>query len=51
MAAVNSLRLVSYNCRGWNNGSLLIRDLLPNCDVCFVQEHWLLKEQFNCLNI
>ena len=51
MAVSSSLHLVSYNCRGWNNGSLLVHDLLSVCDICLIQEHWLLYEKLNLLDI
>ena len=28
MPVSTTLRFVSYNCRGWNSGSLLVSDLL-----------------------
>ncbi len=51
MSSLDSLRCISYNCRGWNNGSLLVRDLLKSCDLCLIQEHWLFDEQLFNLNI
>ena len=51
MTSHDSLRLVSYNCRGWNSGQHTVFDLLQSCDICFIQEHWLLHEQLNLLNI
>ena len=51
MSVTNSLRLVSYNCRGWNNGSLLVSDLLSSCDICLIQEYWLLHEKLDLLDI
>jgi len=51
MTSHDLLRLVSYNCRGWNSGQHTVFDLLQSCDICFVQEHWLLHEQLNLLNI
>ena len=51
MTSHDSLRLVSYNCWGWNSGQHTVFDLLQSCDICFVQEHWLLHEQLNLLNI
>ena len=51
MCSTNFLRLVSYNCRGWNSGQPAVKDLLKSCDICFIQEHWLLHEQLNFLNI
>ncbi len=41
MASSLPLTPVSYNCRGWNSGRILICDL----SECFVQEHWLLNSQ------
>ena len=47
---VSPLRLVSYNCRGWNSGRTLINDLSDHFDLCFVQEHWLLNSQLDSLS-
>ena len=47
----NSLRLVSYNCRGWRSGSDYVKLLLQSCDLCFIQEHWLFREHLGSLNI
>ena len=44
------LRLVSYNCRGWNSGVRFIRDIAPTVDVCLIQEHWLFSHQLALLN-
>ena len=46
----DSLRLISYNCRGWNSGCPAVVDLLQSCDICLIQEHWLFNEQLNLLN-
>lgn len=51
MTSVDSLRLVSYNCRGWNSGQHAVCDSLQSCDVCLIQEHWLLHEQLSLLNV
>lgn len=48
--SVDSLRLVFYNCRGWNTGHPAAHDLLQSTDICFIQEHWLFEEQRNLLN-
>lgn len=41
-----SLSVISYNCRGYslvkNN---YINNLLANCDILFLQEHWLADDQ------
>ncbi len=50
MSALNLLRLISYNCRGWNSGHLAVNDLLKTCDICLIQEHWLQHVQLN-LNV
>ncbi len=47
----DALRLVSYNCRGWYSGQPAVRDLLKSCDICMIQEHWLLREQLNVLDV
>lgn len=47
----NSVRIISYNCRGWKSGSNFVSNFLIDCDICMIQEHWLFKEQFHCLNI
>ena len=46
-----SLRVVSHNCRGWTSGYPAVSDLLQICDLCLIQEHWLLHEQLFRLNI
>ena len=36
--------LISYNCRGYNNKKAsYLNTLLSECDVLFLQEHWLLN--------
>ena len=44
------LRCLSYNCRGWNSGSLTLQNLVSSCDVCFMQEHWLHTDQLHKFN-
>ena len=51
MACTNSLRLATYNCRGWNSGLISVVDILPKIDVCLIQEHWLLDNQLSKLNV
>jgi len=51
MTSQDSLHLVSYYFRGWTSGQHTVFDLLQSCDICFLQEHWLLHEQLNLLNI
>ena len=51
MSNINQIRCISYNCRGWKSGSHFISKLLTEFDICFIQEHWLLKEQLGSLLI
>ena len=49
MNDLHPIRLVTYNCFGWNNGKECCSDLLStkNVDFLLVQEHnWLFKQQF-----
>lgn len=48
--STDSLRLVSFNCRGWNSGSDLLSDIASTFDLCFVQEHWLFDNQLYLLD-
>ena len=48
---LDCLRVVSYNCRGWKSGSNYVQSLLQSCDICLIQEHWLLRENLNSLII
>ena len=48
MAALN--RCCSFNCRGWNSGSVFLKDYLDSFDLCFVQEHWLHSDHLNQIN-
>ena len=41
------LRCCSFNCRGWNNGSLSPKNYINSIDLCFVQEHWLFRDHLN----
>ena len=51
-APLNSnIRIISYNCRGWNSASNFVSNLMDDCDICLIQEHWLFKEQLQNLNI
>lgn len=47
----NNLRMISYNCRGYNVTKLpYIASLLTSCDILFLQEHWLSESQLHNLN-
>ena len=41
------LKCCSFNCRGWNNGKLTLKNYIDSLDLCFVQEHWLLYDNLN----
>jgi len=44
----SDLKLISYNCRGFNSyKSAYISHLLQNCDILFLQEHWLSEGQLS----
>ena len=40
-----------YNCRRWKCGSDYVVSLLNSCDICLIQEHWLLPDHLGALNI
>ena len=44
----NSVKSISYNCRGWKSASNFVLKLLDDCDICMLQEHWLFNEQLQC---
>ena len=44
------LRCCSFNCRGWNNGKITLKNYVDSIDLCFVQEHWLLRDCLNLVN-
>ena len=47
----DSLRIISYNCRGFNDSKLgYLQSLLSRCEFLFVQEHWLSDDQLSKLN-
>ena len=49
--ALDCLKVVSYNWRGWKSGSNCVQSLLQSCGICLVQEHWLLRENLDSLTI
>ena len=51
MSADNTIRVCSYNCRGWNSSSVYVSQLLNYYDLCLIQEHWLLPSHINKLNL
>ena len=44
------LKSCSFNCRGWNNGVLTLKNFIDSLDLCFVQEHWLLSDHLHRIN-
>ncbi len=45
--APSSLRIISYNCKGFNVSKLpCIQELLAKCDILLLQETWLFTSQF-----
>ena len=46
---LDCLKIVSYNCRGRKSGSNYVQSLLQSCDICLIQEHWLLRENLDSL--
>jgi len=47
----NILRIVSYNCRGFNSFKRgYLQSLLAKCDFLFLQEHWLSNGQLGSLS-
>jgi hypothetical protein len=47
-----SLRIGSYNCRGFGNATKrdYVSRLLKDCDFLFLQEHWLAESQLGVFN-
>ena len=42
--------MITYNCRGYNSiKACFIKKLLSQCDVLFIQEHWLLRAKLHLL--
>ena len=47
----NPIRIVSYNVRGFRSGQSFVSDLLHQCDLLCLQEHWLLDQHLSTMNI
>ena len=47
----NPIRIVSYNVRGFRSGQSFVSDLLHQCDLLCLQEHWLLDQHLSTTNI
>ena len=44
--------MLSYNCRGWKSGNKYVQlNLLPRCDICLIQEHWLITDHLSALDV
>jgi hypothetical protein len=49
-SSIISLKLASFNCRGFNSiKSRCIASFKPQCSILFLQEHWLADAQLNTL--
>jgi exonuclease III len=48
--AGDSVKLVTYNMHGMNQGCAMLMELSLSYDVIFCQEHWLLSSQLHKLN-
>ena len=46
---VTSLRVISFNCRGFKSSQDDINLLAVQADIMLLQEHWLYKEEFGLL--
>ena len=51
LSANSPISIVSYNARGFRSGKAFITELLPDCDILCLQEHWLLDEHLNDLDV
>lgn len=45
------LRIVSYNARGFRSSQSYVNELLNDCDILCLQEHWLLDQHIHNMNI
>ncbi|KAH3704017.1 hypothetical protein DPMN_079072 [Dreissena polymorpha] len=45
-----SLRLTTLNVKNVKSNLVFVQDLLKNCDICCIQEHWLFQFQLPQLN-
>ena len=51
MAPNKHVSIVTYNAQGFQSGSVSVKELLNDCDILCLQEHGLLNEHLNDLNI
>jgi hypothetical protein len=49
MADMYSLKIATYNLHGLNQGRSFLETLCKDCDMVFVQEHWLAPFDLHCL--
>ena len=49
--AHNGFCIALYNMCGWNQGDLMISDLMKSCDILCLQETWLSSHNVNCLDV
>ena len=47
MALNNHVSIVTYNAQGFQSGSIFVKELLNDCDILCIQEHWLLNEHLS----
>lgn len=45
------LSIVSYNARGFHSSQSYVNELLNDCDILCLQEHWLLDQHIHNMNI
>ena len=50
MTVMAQIRSCSFNCRGWNNGILTLKNFIDSLDLCFIREHWLLNDHLHRIN-
>ena len=43
--------IVTYNAQGFQSGSVIVKELLNDCYILCLQEHWLLNEHLIDLDI
>ena len=46
----NLIRIVSFNVRGFQSGQSFVSELLYQCELLCLQEHWLLDQHLSTMN-
>ena len=44
------LRCCTFNCRGWNSWLLTLSNFIDSLYICFIQEHWLIRDHLYKIN-